>query len=477
MKIYPLILSGGSGSRLWPVSRASRPKQFLSLNGDRDMIAGTARRVHDEQLFHAPMVIAGAEHRFLVMDALTQAGCPPAQVLLEPCGRNTASAIATGTLCLARKDPEAIILAMPSDHVVADETGFKAAVKQAMPAAEAGYIVTFGIKASRPDTGYGYIRINPASCQAAQDLSGLFAIAEFCEKPDLKTAQAYLDSGDYYWNSGIFMFKAAAVIKEMRALCPEILEGVQQALNQAKEDLGFVRLDESAFAKIPAVPFDIAVMEKTKHGAVLPAEFGWSDVGSWRSLWDIMPKDAKGNAGSGDTRFFGSHDCLAWSAPGMFTSVVGLKDVAVIVTDDAVLVMDKHRAEEVKAVVDHLKTANRSEHAIASKVYRPWGYYQTIDKGKGYLVKRLEIKPGARLSLQFHHHRAEHWTVVEGIATITRDKETFDLPANASAYIEKGMQHRLENRQSAPLKLIEVQSGDRIDEEDIVRLEDSYGRV
>jgi mannose-1-phosphate guanylyltransferase/mannose-6-phosphate isomerase len=472
MKIYPLILSGGSGSRLWPVSRSSRPKQFLSLNDERDMIAGTARRVHDHRMYRAPVVIAGADHRFLVKDALQAVGCPPSQVLLEPCGRNTAAAIAIGALSVAKEDPDAIILAMPSDHVVANEPKFRAAVEQALTAAEAGYVVTFGIKASRPDTGYGYIQKGEKL-----EVKKLFHIKRFCEKPDAKTAQRYLKAGNYYWNSGIFMFKASALMKEMRALCPKIIKGAEQALAAAKEDLGFIRLDVDAFAALPSVPFDIAVMEKTKHGAVLPSEFGWSDVGSWRSLWEIMPKDKKGNAGKGDTQFFSSSDCLAWSAPAMFTSVVGLKDVAVIVTDDAVLVMDKHRAEEVKDVVDHLKSAKRSEHVLASKVYRPWGNYQTVDKGKGYLVKRLEIKPGAKLSLQYHHHRAEHWTVVEGVATVTRGEETFDLHANASTYIEKKMKHRLENRQSVPLVLVEVQTGDLINEEDIVRLEDNYGRT
>ena len=454
------------------MSRASRPKQFLSLGGDHAMIAGTARRVHDEQLFHAPMVIAGAEHRFLVMDALEQAGCPPSYVVLEPCGRNTAAAVAIGALFMAEKDPHAIMLAMPSDHTVQDEAGFRAAMQRALPAAEAGNIVTFGIKASRPDTGYGYIQRGNTL-----EKTELFYIKRFCEKPDAATAQTYLDAGDYYWNSGIFLFKAAAVIKEMQALCPDILEGARQALGQSRHDLGFIRLDAKAFAKVPAVPFDIAVMEKTMHGTVLPAEFGWSDVGSWRSLWEAMPKDAKGNAGKDDARFFGSSDCLAWSAPGVFTAVAGLKNVAVIATDDAVLVIDKNGTEEVREVVEHLKSAQRSEHLLSSRVYRPWGYYQTIDKGRGYLVKRLELKPGARLSLQYHHHRAEHWTVVEGVATITKDNETFDLATNTSTYIAKGMKHRLENRQTVPLILIEVQSGDRIDEEDIVRLEDNYGRV
>ncbi len=490
-RVFPLILSGGSGSRLWPVSRASRPKQFLCLSDDHAMIAGTARRVKDAGRFHTPTVIANTDHRFLVMDALEQAGCPPAQVLLEPCGRNTAAAIAAGALYLAEKDPEALVLAMPSDHAVQDEVAFAAAIEQALPAAEIGHIVTFGASASRPDTGYGYIQrgesINPVRRKAAQDpaqspsdsqdLSKLFHIQRFCEKPDAKTAQTYINAGDYFWNTGIFLFKASSVIAEMQALCPKLLEGTRQALRKACQDLGFIRLDADSFAALPSVAFDVAVMEKTKKGAVLPVEFGWSDIGSWHSLWESMKKDAQGNAGKDDACFFHSSDCLAWSAPGVFTALVGLHNVAVIATDDAVLVMDKNRTEEVREVVEHLKSARRSEHVTASQVYRPWGNYQTIDTGKGYIVKRLAVKPGAKLSLQYHHHRAEHWTVVEGVATVTRGEEVFDLPANTSTYIAKGQTHRLENKQRTPLVLIEVQSGETIDEEDIVRLEDNYGRV
>jgi mannose-1-phosphate guanylyltransferase/mannose-6-phosphate isomerase len=437
------------------------------------MIACTALRVRDAGLFHPPTVISNADHRFLVADALEQAGCPPAGVLLEPCGRNTAAAIAVGAMHLLKQDPDAIVLAVPSDHVIADEAGFLAAIRQALPAAQAGNIVTFGAVASRPDTGYGYIQ----KAEPLKDGQGIFRIKRFCEKPDAAAAQSYVEAGDYLWNMGIFLFKAADLLKEMQALCPEICAGAAQALEHARQDLGFVRLDADAFASLPSIPFDVAVMEKTAKGAVLPVDIGWSDVGSWHSLWNAMPKDSHRNAHKGDTGFFGSDDCLAWSNAGTYTALVGVSNVAVIVTDDAVLVIDKRHSEEVRQVVEHLKSARRSEHVLASKVYRPWGSYQNLDAGKGYVVKRLEVKSGASLSLQYHHHRAEHWTVVEGVATVTRGDETFDLQANTSTYIAKGMTHRLENRRSEPLVLIEVQSGDYIDEEDIVRLEDCYGRV
>jgi mannose-1-phosphate guanylyltransferase/mannose-6-phosphate isomerase len=471
-RIYPLILSGGSGSRLWPLSRESRPKQFLSLAHDHSMIGATAQRVNDAARFHPPVVISNVDQRFLVMDALEHAGCKPAAVLLEPCGRNTAAAIAAGALYLAEQDPHSLVLVMASDHAVKDEAGFLRAIAHATAAVEQGNIVTFGAVAARPDTGYGYIQKG-----AAIGDDGVFRIARFCEKPDAKTAQAYVDAKNYFWNMGIFFFKAQALIEEMQTLCPDILAGAKRSLEEAVEDLGFLRLDPDMFAALPSLPFDIAVMEKTSKGAVLPVDIGWSDVGSWHSLWEVMPKDAEGNASREDAKFFGSRDCLAWSTPGMFTAVVGLENVAVITTDDAVLVLDKNRAEDVRSVVNYLKSESRGEHLSATQVFRPWGNYRIIDAGEGYRVKRLEVKPGASLSLQFHNHRSEHWTVVEGIATITRGEENFELKANASTYIAKGTPHRLENRQEEPLILIEVQSGKQIDENDIIRLEDNYGRI
>lgn len=435
------------------------------------MMACTAARVRDENRFHPPTVISNVDQRFLVMDALEHIGCKPATVLLEPCGRNTAAAIASGAFYLWNKDPEAMILAMASDHAIKDEAGFVAAVARALPAAQAGNIITFGAIAKNPDTGYGYI-------QKGEALSAdIFRIQRFCEKPDAKTAQTYVDGGDYLWNMGIFLFKARTLIEEMRILCPEIIAGTKKAYEESTEDLSFIRLDPEAFAVLPSLPFDVAIMEKTLKGAVLPVDLGWSDVGSWHALWEALPKDAKGNAVRNDACFFDSKDCLAWSAPGVFTAVVGLENVAVIATDDAVLVLDQRRAEEVRAVVNHLKSEKRGEHLRATQIFRPWGNYRIIDAGEGYSVKRLEVKPGAALSLQYHNHRAEHWTVVEGIATVTRGEEQFDLKTNASTFIAKGMPHRLENRQQEPLIIVEVQSGECIDEEDIIRLEDSYGRA
>ena len=464
--LLPVILSGGSGTRLWPLSRETYPKQFLPLTGDLTMLQATWHRVATIA-GRAPLVVANAEHRFVVAEQLHQVGARPQAILLEPVGRNTAPAIALAALEATRDGGDALLLVLPSDHVVNDEPAFQRAVKQALPAAAEGKLVTFGIVPAGPETGYGYIK-------AAGD-GDTRAMERFVEKPDLATAQGYVASGEYFWNSGMFLFKASRFLAELQKFNPSILDTSRRAWEQARRDSDFVRLDKEAFAAVPSDSIDYAVMEKTADAALVPLDAGWSDVGSWAALRDVSPQDDDGNAHHGDVI---AVDCRNTYAYGeRLIALVGLDDVIVVETADAVLVGKGERMQEVKEVVARIKRDQRSEATWHRKVYRPWGAYDSIDNGQRFQVKRISVKPGATLSLQMHHHRAEHWIVVSGTAEVTRGDEVILLSENQSTYIPLGVTHRLKNPGRLPLELIEVQSGSYLGEDDIVRFEDTYGRA
>ena len=467
--VTPVILCGGSGSRLWPMSRRLLPKQFLPLAGEKTLFQDTVLRTRGAADCGAPMVITNAEQRFLAADQLDEIGVKPRALLLEPAGRNTAPAVAAAALHLLRDDPAGILLVQPSDHVIADVRAFHAALAEAVAIAREGYLVTFGIPPSEPATGYGYIEAGDAIAGNA------YRIRRFIEKPDLEKAKAFLAQGGFFWNSGMFVYQAQRFIDELARLRPDILEAVRAALARATPDLGFLRLDREAFAAAPSVSVDYAVMEHTMSGAMVRAPMRWSDVGSWSALWEVGEKDAARNVARGDVELRDAAGCYV-HADGRFVSVLGARDLVVVETDDAVLVATKDRAQEVKEVVERLDRAKRSEHVSHTRVHRPWGYYESVDNGPGFQVKRLMVKPGQKLSLQLHHRRAEHWVVVSGIARVTRGEEVFDLARNQSTYIPVETKHRLENQGSEPLLLVEVQSGDYLGEDDIVRFEDSYNR-
>ena len=464
-KLQPVLLSGGSGTRLWPLSREAYPKQFLALAGDDTMLQATWRRVAPIADL-PPIVVAGEDHRFLVAEQLRQAGAPQAAIVLEPVGRNTAPAIAAAALQATADGGDPLLLVLPSDHVVRDADAFRAAVRAAMPAADAGALVTFGIVPTAPETGFGYLHADAGE--------GLRKVLRFVEKPDAATAQRYLDAGDHYWNSGMFLFRASRFLGELQRLQPAILDGTRAALAAARRDGDFIRLDRDAFAATPSDSIDYAVMEKTGSAMVLPVDIGWSDVGSWSALWDVAERDAEGNAHVGDVIAVDSRNSYAYAR--RLVALVGVDDIVVVETDDAVLVARKDRVQRVKDVVAQLKAGQRSQAALHREVHRPWGSYDSIDVGERFQVKRIKVKPGAALSLQSHGHRAEHWIVVSGTARVTRDRDVFELHANQSTYIPIGAKHRLENPGTEVLELIEVQSGDYLGEDDIVRYEDVYGR-
>ena len=466
LPIVPVILSGGSGTRLWPLSREAYPKQFLPLVGNDTMLQATWKRVASIA-GKPPIVVANQEHRFMAAEQLRECDASPQALILEPIGRNTAPAIAIAALQALSTGEDALLLVLPSDHVVRNEPAFHAAVQQAAVAANAGKLVTFGIVPTAPETGYGYIK--------AVSGDGVRAVERFVEKPDLQTAEQYVASGEYYWNSGMFLFKASRYLAELEVLQPAILAACRAALDKANRDSDFVRLDADAFAASPNDSIDYAVMEKTADAAVVPLDAGWNDVGSWSALWDVSDKDADGNAYHGDVIALDCKDSYAYG--NRLITMVGLQDVVVVETDDAVFVGHKDRVQDVKEIVGQIKRDGRSEAAAHRKVYRPWGAYDSIDNGARFQVKRITVKPGATLSLQMHHHRAEHWIVVSGTAEVTRGDEVILLSENQSTYIPLGVTHRLKNPGRLPLELIEVQSGSYLGEDDIVRFEDSYGRA
>lgn len=463
--LQPVLLSGGSGTRLWPLSREAYPKQFLPLASERTMVQDTWLRVAPLAATR-PIVVANEEHRFLVAEQLRQVGALAPHILLEPVGRNTAPAIAAAALQAMAEGADPILLVLPSDHVVRDAEGFRRAVEAAMPAAGDGALVTFGIVPDAPETGFGYIH--------AESGEGLRKVSRFVEKPDAATAQSYLDDGGYYWNSGMFLFRASRYLEELERFRPDIVAAVRAAFTEARQDGDFVRLDKDAFAASPSDSIDYAVMEKTAHAMVLPVDIGWNDVGSWSALWDVAERDAGGNAHHGDVIAVDTRNSYAYAQ--RLVALVGVDDIVVVETDDAVLVARKDRVQEVKQVVAQLKDGQRSQAVLHREVHRPWGSYDSVDMGQRHQVKRIKVKPGAKLSLQSHAHRAEHWIVVRGVARVTRDNDVFELYENQSTYIPIGAKHRLENPGKEPLELIEVQSGDYLGEDDIVRYSDIYGR-
>lgn len=472
MQIHPVILSGGSGTRLWPLSRSAYPKQLMPLLSELSLLQETVRRVADPGRFAPPLLVCNEEHRFLVAEQLRAIGVAPAQIVLEPTARNTAPAAAVAALIVAAADPDAAILLLPSDHHVDDVARFLEAVAAARKAAENGALATFGMTAARPETGYGYILRGTA----LPDAPGCFRVERFVEKPDQATARAYVADGRYAWNSGMFLAKAGRLVAELERYAPDVLAAARAAIAGATADLDFMRLDAAAFARAPSISIDYAVMEKTDRAAVVPAEMGWTDVGSWGALWDVAPRDDDGNTLIGDVIAADTRNSYV-RADGRLVAVVGVENVIVVDTSDAVLVVPRAKAQDVKAVVDRLKAARRSEQQHHRRVYRPWGSYESVDAGERFQVKRLIVKPGGRLSLQKHARRAEHWVVVRGTARVTRGNEEFDLAENQSTYIPVGTVHRLENRTTEPLHLIEVQSGSYLGEDDIVRLDDQYGRA
>ena len=466
-----MILCGGSGTRLWPLSRQSRPKQFLPLVTSKSLLQDTAARVAAMPECAAPVLVSHDEHRFVVAEQMAEIGVRPAAHILEPAARNTAPAIAVAALHLRKLDPGALMLVLPSDHAIADASAFQAAVRSAAACAAGGLLVTFGIKPSRPDTGFGYIERGAA----VDGGSGAFRVQRFVEKPDAETARGYLASGRFLWNSGIFLFAARRYLEELERLRPDILRSCTRALDAAARDLDFVRLDRAAFEGAAAISIDYAVMEKTSAGAVLPADFGWSDVGSWSALWEIGERDGAQNVSRGDVRTRDVSGSYLWSEKRLLYAL-GVNDLVVVDTEDAVFVGARSRAQEVKDFVQWLDAQKRPEHLTHTRVDRPWGYFESVDAGPRFQVKRIMVKPGHALSLQLHRQRAEHWVVVSGRARVTRGEEVFELAENQSTFIPLGTKHRLENPAREPLYLIEVQSGAYLGEDDIVRFEDRYDR-
>ena len=469
--IVPVLLSGGAGARLWPMSRALYPKQLLNLCSDKSMLQDTALRVFDEGRFSAPIVVCNNEHRFIIAEQLRQVGVSPGAILLEPVGRNTAAACAVGALQAVKADPNALILVLPADHRISDPSAFKDAVMVAAEAAAADHLVTFGITPTKAETGYGYIRRGTPFA----DQPGVYRVAAFVEKPERSVAERYVAEGEYCWNSGMFLFPAAKLITDLGRYAPSVLAAARRALEAGKEDLDFFRLDADAFAQAPSVSIDYALMEHSDDAMVVPCDIGWADVGDWSALWDVGSKDDHGNVVVGDVVTQQARNCYIRS-DGQLTAVVGLDDVAVISTDDAVLVMARDHAQDVKALVDQLSRDGRKEPISHRQVHRPWGSFQSIHVGERFQVKCLTVKPGGRLSLQKHYHRAEHWVVVKGTALVTRGQEDLLVYENESVYLPIGTVHRLENPGKVPLHIIEVQAGSYLGEDDIVRIEDTYGR-
>ena len=475
-RIVPVILSGGSGTRLWPVSRESFPKQLWPLLSERSLIQETALRARGPG-FAPPIVVCNQEHRFLIAEQMRAAGIPcavgnGARIVLEPVGRNSAPAIAAAACLVAEQDPDAVLWMMAADAAIADTVALHKALDIAIGAARAGRVVTFGMTPTAAETGYGYIERGTA----LPDAPGAFRVARFIEKPDAAGAATMLGSGRHLWNSGMFVFTAMTLLDELAEHAPDVLAAVRQAVAGRSVDLDFVRLGAEAFAASPSISLDYAVAERTARAAVVPADLGWSDVGSWGALWELGAKDAAGNVAVGDVLLEGAENCYVRS-DGVLTGVIGLKDAVVVVTKDAALAMHRDAAQDVKKLVDRLKAAGRHEAVAHNRVYRPWGFYESLIEGDRFQVKRIVVTPGQKLSLQKHFHRAEHWVVVSGTAMVTRDAENTLLHENESIYVPLGAMHRLENPGKIPLTLIEVQSGAYLGEDDIVRTEDTYGRT
>ena len=470
--LHPVIISGGVGSRLWPLSRATYPKQLHALNSELTLLQETLQRVGDRGRFAAPLVACHVEQRFMIDEQLREIGETDATILLEPEGRNTAPAIVAAAAYLDRLDPEATILVLPADHAIGQQDRFLAAVEHAAQASAQGFFVTFGIEPTGPETGFGYIKLG----EALNGSNEAFRVARFHEKPDLARAEQFLAEGGFCWNSGMFVFPVKALLGEINALAPDILSACQSAVGDARRDLSFVRLAEDSFVGAPSISIDYALMERTDRAAVVPVSFGWNDVGSWSALWQIGEKDADGNVSSGDTMTLESRNNYLRSEAGQILATVGLEDTVVVATKDAILVADRTASQSVGKIFERLKQDGRSQWESHVEVFRPWGSYQQVDEGTRFQVKRLVVKPGEKLSLQRHHHRAEHWIVVKGTAKVTRDDETFLITENESVYLPLGCRHRLENPGKILLEIIEVQVGSYLGEDDIVRYADDYNR-
>jgi mannose-1-phosphate guanylyltransferase/mannose-6-phosphate isomerase len=472
MRIYPVILSGGSGTRLWPMSREACPKQFLPLFRGRSPFRATLERLRSVDGLQPPLIVAGEDHRFLVLDELKAAGISPLGVYLEPCGRNTAPAVAVAAFSLLSDDPDAIMLVLPADHDIADEEAFGRAVSVGMRAAQAQWLVVFGVEARWPETGYGYIERGDAGGLP----EGCYQVASFIEKPEIEIARRYAGSGRHYWNSGIFLFGAARFVSELRRLQPDLEAACQDAAGNLVEDHGCCRIDPGVYARCRSISVDYAVLEHTDAAAVVPAAFRWSDIGSWNALWESAEKDARGNVTVGDVHVSGVANSYISSTHRVVVGI-GLENVVIVETPDALLVADRRESQGVREAVERLKCQGRPECSVHRVVQRPWGQYEDVDAGERFRVKRITVRPGGRLSLQLHHHRAEHWVVVRGTARVTRGEEVILLAENQSTYIPVGMRHRLENPGKIPLEIIETQSGTYLAEDDIVRIEDAYHRA
>jgi len=474
--ILPVIMAGGSGSRLWPLSRELYPKQFLTLIGQQSMLQQTIGRLNGIE--HAdPILICNEEHRFVAAEQVRLSGHKHDGIILEPVGRNTAPAITLAALHAiknAAQDEDPILLVLAADHIIENNDAFHSAIKNALPFAEQGKLVTFGIVPTTPETGYGYIN-------AGNEINNGFVVNEFVEKPDLETAQKYLESEAFYWNSGMFLFKASQYIEALAQFTPSILKICEQAMANAESDLEFIRVDKELFTTCPDDSIDYAIMEpltekENKKVVVIPLDAGWSDVGSWSALWDVSEKDAQNNANHGDVIHIGTTNSYAY-AENKLIATVGVDNLIIVETKDAILVANKEQVQDVKAVVNQLKSDGRSEHKLHREVYRPWGKYDSIDSGKRDQVKRITVKPGEKLSIQKHHHRSEHWVVVSGTASVLNGEETILVSENQSTYIPVGTIHALENPGKIPLEMIEVQSGSYLGEDDIIRFSDKYGRI
>jgi len=472
MQLVPVILIGGAGTRLWPVSRKNHPKQFLNITGDQTLLQATLSRLDDVQNIAKSIILCNEKHRFTAAEQLTEMEHDFGDLILEPVGKNTAPAVAIAALRATQEYKDALLLVLPADHVIQDVEAFHKAIAVATKAAEAGKLATFGIVPKKPETAYGYVKRGD---QVSSTDSELYQVAEFVEKPDFNTAEAYVNSGEYYWNSGMFLFKASIFLEELEKFHPEMLGACKLALEGSTHDLDFVRLDKKAFEACPSDSIDYAVMEKTNNAVVVPLDAGWNDIGSWDALWEIEEKQVDGNVLRGDVIVHNSQNCLV-RAEHKLVSLVGVEDLVVIETKDALLVAAKDKVQDVKTIVEKLHADRRSETELHREVYRPWGKYDGVDKGERFQVKRITVKPGESTSAQMHHHRAEHWIIVSGIAEITCDDKVFLCAENQSAFIPQGSKHRIANPGKLPMEMIEVQTGSYLGEDDIVRFEDQYGR-